>query len=151
MYNLFEDLSAITLALLLRTFERLFSHMTTRVKSTHTAKAAVLALVGSHLEWILAHPEEGRFMYQAMSMELGAKVREPLQQRKAELLIPLGAHLVPFIEEGSLPDWSPVMLDIVLLGVSHEACRRYLGGAALEPAWMRAHLPQMAWKSIVLM
>jgi AcrR family transcriptional regulator len=151
MYHLFGDLSTITLALLLRTFERLFSHLTTKVCAMHTAKSAVLALVDSHLEWILSHPEEGRFMYQAMSMELGTQVNEPLQQKKAELLAPLEAHLLPFMVEGSLPNWSPVMLDIVLLGVSHEACRRYLGGAAIDPTWMRAQLPLLAWKSIVLM
>jgi AcrR family transcriptional regulator len=148
VYHLFDGLPGLTLALLTRTFERLFIHLAARVTPTRTAEAAVVALVDGHLEWILSHPDEGRFMYQAMALELTADARDTLQARKAELLTPVVLHMGRFITEGTLPSWPPLLLDVVLLGPSHEACRRFLGGALLDPQWMRATLPQLAWQSV---
>ncbi|RKH06595.1 TetR/AcrR family transcriptional regulator [Corallococcus sp. CA053C] len=148
VYHLFDGLSGLTLALLTRTFERLFTHLAARVTVTTRAEAAVLALVDGHLEWVLEHRDEGRFMYQAMSLELGAEGQAALQARKAELLRPVVLHLARFIEAGTLPPWSPLVFDVVLLGPSHEACRRFLAGAPFEPEWMRATLPALAWRSV---
>jgi hypothetical protein len=53
-----------------------------------------------------------------------------------------------FIAEGKLPPWPPLLLDVVLLGPSHEACRRFLAGAPLDPEWMRTTLPSLAWQSV---
>jgi len=148
VYHLFDGLSDLTLALLVRTFERLFAHLTERVLRARTAESVVLALVDGHLEWILSHRDEGRFMYQAMSLELGEESASVLLARKAELLQPIAQHIAPFVATGALPPWPIIQLDVVLLGPSHEACRRFLGGAALEPSWMREQLPRLAWRSI---
>lgn len=148
VYHLFDGLSGLTLALLVRTFERLFGHIAGRVLRAKTAEATVLALVDSHLEWVLAHRDEARFMYQAMALELGADTAKALGARKAELLEPVVSHLHPFIVSGALPRWSPVLFDVVLLGPSHEACRRYLAGAELDPAWMRSNFPRLAWRCV---
>ncbi|MCY1080189.1 TetR/AcrR family transcriptional regulator [Archangium lansingense] len=148
VYHLFDGLSGLTLALLTRTFERLFTHLAGRVLPTATAEAAVVALVDGHLEWILSHQDEGRFMYQAMALELGADTMDSLQARKAELLTPIVVHLSRFIDQGTLPQWSPLVFDVVLLGPSHESCRRFLAGAPLEPSWMRETLPRLAWQSV---
>jgi AcrR family transcriptional regulator len=138
----------VTLALLVRTFERLFGHLTLRVLRTRTARGAVEALVDGHVEWVLGHRDEARFMYQALALELGPAVAAPLQARKAELLGPIAAHLAPFVAARQLPPWPPLLLDVVLLGPAHEACRRWLAGAPLEPAWMRRELPRLAWRSV---
>ncbi|QSQ16027.1 TetR/AcrR family transcriptional regulator [Myxococcus landrumensis] len=148
VYHLFDGLPDLTLALLIRTFERLFTHLVSRVVPTSTAEEAVVALVDGHLEWILSHRDEGRFMYQAMAMELGTDAAEVLLARKAELLAPIVQHVARFVSEGSLPPWPTLLLDVVLLGPSHEACRRFLGGAPLDPAWMRSQLPKLAWQSV---
>jgi AcrR family transcriptional regulator len=148
VYHLFDGLEDLTLALLTRTFERLFAHLAARVTPTATAEEGVLALVDGHLEWILGHPDEGRFMYQATALEFEAQATEALQARKAELLAPVVLHLSRFIAEGKLPPWPPLLFDVVLLGPSHEACRRFLAGAPLDPEWMRATLPSLAWQSV---
>jgi AcrR family transcriptional regulator len=150
VYHLFDGLPDITLALLTRTFERLFAHLAARVTPTATAEEAVVALVEGHLEWILGHPDEGRFMYQATALEFEAQAAEALQARKAELLAPGVLHMGRFIAQGKLPPWPPLLFDVVLLGPSHEACRRFLAGAPLDPEWMRATLPSLAWQSVKL-
>jgi AcrR family transcriptional regulator len=148
VYHLFDGLPSLTLALLTRTFERLLAHLAARVTPTTTAEDAVMALVDGHLEWILGHPDEGRFMYQATALEFEADAAAALQARKAELLVPVVRHLSRFIAEGKLPPWPPLLLDVVLLGPSHEACRRLLAGAPIDPAWLRATLPPLAWQSV---
>ena len=40
---------------------------------------------------------------------------------------------------------SEVMVDVVLLGPAHQACRVYLSApGAVDPTWMRATLPELA-------
>jgi AcrR family transcriptional regulator len=149
VYHQFDGLPGLTLALLTRTFDRLFAHLAARVTMTTTAEAAVTALVGAHLEWVVRHRDEARFMYQAMSLELDASGVSSLQARKAEALAPVVSHLERFVREGELPAWSPLVFDVVLLGSTHEACRRFLAGAPLDAKWMQATLPDLAWRTVL--
>lgn len=148
VYHLFGGLEEILLALLERTFERLFEHIAAQVTATRTARSAVEALVSAHVDWVLSHPTEARVMYQAMTLESSRKVTAPLAKRKAELLVPIVSHLGAFIAKGTLPAWSPLVFDVVVLGTAHEACRRFLAGAPLEEAWLRTALPEMAWAAV---
>ncbi len=148
VYHQFAGLQALVLALLVRTFGRLFDDLGVGLRGCDTPEASVRALVGGHIDWVLAHRDEARFMYQALSLELGSEVADELQAEKARQLAPIASHFVRFIESGALPPWSPMVFDVVLLGVSHEACRRYLAGAPLDPQWMRDELPRIAWRSI---
>ena len=148
IYHLFEGMPGIVAALLERTFARLFGQIARRVARAKTAEATVRALVAAHLDWVLANPDEARVMYQAMTLELAKDHAAALAARKAELLAPVVVHAARFIAAGELPRWSPLVLDVVLLGASHEACRRWLGGAEIDPRWMRRTLPGLAWASI---
>jgi AcrR family transcriptional regulator len=148
VYNLFANIGELTSALLMRTFERLFTHLVQRVLQARTAKQTVQVLVESHIEWILEHPAEGQFMYQATSLEIAPGARDEIQRRKAELLAPLEDHIAPFVRRGLLPRWSVLQFDVVLLGSTHEACRRYLAGAPLDVVWMKRELPQLAWGAV---
>lgn len=148
VYHLFEGKGDLVSALLERTFERLFAHLAESLSNARTAEVAVKRLVSAHLEWVLAHPDEGRFMYQATSIELDPKSAKRLRERKAILLAPVVERLSPFLEDGSLPKWPPATFDVVLLGPSHEACRRLLAGADFDVRWMKRTLPELAWKSV---
>jgi AcrR family transcriptional regulator len=152
VYNLFRDIDAIMLALLGRVFDQLFAHIAARVCRTRSAEGAVRALVDAHMEWIVAHPREGKFMYQAMTLEsagLTDETHEALVARKGVGLAPIVEHFAPFIQRGELPAWSPTLLDVVLLGPAHEALRRWLAGSSeLDPVMLRKTLPALAWKSV---
>lgn len=152
VYNLFADLDGIMLALLIRVFDRLLAAIAARVSRTRTAGGAVRALVDAHLEWIADHPAEGRFMYQAMTLEgasLPARARQQLAAAKAVGLQPIVAHLARFVARGELPAWPAPLLDVVLLGPAHEALRRWLaGGSEFDPTQLRRLLPALAWDSL---
>jgi AcrR family transcriptional regulator len=148
VYNLFDGLNGVILALLERTFARLFEHLATRLGATRTARTAVMALVQGHLEWVLANRREARFMYQATAIEHDEAARNALMLKKTAMLAPIVTHLAPFIASRELPPWSPPHFDIVILGPSHEACRRLLAGADLDVVWIRDNLPKLAWRSV---
>lgn len=148
MYHFFGGLTEVTLALLVRTFSRLFAHLTARVVTASTPREAVLALVAGQIEWVRASPDEARFMYQATSLELAAEVTEAVQAAKAQQMAPLVERFAGWMAQGALPPLSPLQFDVVVLGVAHESCRRWLAGAALDPVWMEETLPRLAWESL---
>ncbi|MBL8611483.1 MAG: TetR/AcrR family transcriptional regulator [Myxococcales bacterium] len=152
MYHLFGDLEGIVVALLARVFDALFAHIAARLEGARSAREAVHALVDAHLEWALAHPREARFMYQATMAEgpsLRAASRRRLLAAKGEALAPILERREPHVRAGELPPWSPALLDVVLLGPSHEGLRRWLAGASeLLPDLLRPLLPSLAWQSV---
>lgn len=152
VYNLFANIGDIMLALLVRIFDELFAHIAACVSRTRSARGAVRALVDAHLQWVLEHPREGRFMYQAMTLEVGGlqpAARELLQASKQRGLQPIAEHFQPFVVRGEIPNWPLGLLDVVLLGPAHESLRRVLAGAVeLDPAMLRKQLPELAWRSI---
>jgi AcrR family transcriptional regulator len=148
VYNLFDGLSSLTVALLARTFERLFAHLASRIRAEDRPDAAVRALVDGHLQWVLGHEDEARFMYGAMALELARAQREDLAELKAKLAVPVMEHLASLADDGALPAWPASTLEFIVLGPAHEACRRYLAGAPVDLAGLRRLLPEVAWGSV---
>ena len=60
----------------------------------------------------------------------------------------VGVAAVVLVASGALPDWSTLQFDVVVLGPTHEACRRFLAGAPLDVAWMEGELPELAWRAV---
>jgi AcrR family transcriptional regulator len=148
VYNLFDGLQSLTVALLARTFERLFAHAASRALAEDRPDAAIRALVDGHLEWVLGHEDEARFMYEATALELAKAEREELAQLKAKLAVPVMEHLGSLAVEGALPAWPAATLEFIVLGPAHEACRRYLAGAPVDLAGLRGLLPDVASESV---
>jgi AcrR family transcriptional regulator len=149
VYHLFPDgLPDLAGALLERIFAELFAELNACIGTRRNARTAVLALVRGHVEWVLAQPAKARVMYEAVGLQYPQRVQARLIAHKRSALAPLLARFAAFIEAGELPAWPAELLDIVLLGASHEACRRLLAGAELDPDWLREHLPLLAWRSI---
>jgi AcrR family transcriptional regulator len=148
VYHLFGGVNDLVVALLVRTCERWVAHLTKRVSATTTGAEAIEALVDGHLEWVLAHRKEARFLYQAMALELAGSERQRLDVFKKKLKEPLFKHLSGLTKGGELPGWPTATLELVVLGPAHEACRRLLAGGDVDVAWMRRALPHLAWKTI---
>ena len=148
VYNLFDGLPSLTVALLARTFERLFAHLASRVLAEDRLDDAGRALVDGHLQWVLGHEDEARFMYGAMALELARAQQEELAELKAKLAVPVMEHLASLAVEGALPAWPASTLEFIVLGPAHEACRRYLAGTPVDLAGLRGLLPDVAWESV---
>ncbi|NUO47925.1 MAG: TetR/AcrR family transcriptional regulator [Polyangiaceae bacterium] len=148
VYHLFGGLPALTLALLERTFVRLFEHLSARVVPQPSAEKAIKALVVGHVDWVLAQRDEARFMYEATALEMDAEASAALQRKKAEMIAPMAARFASFMKKGELYRMSPLELDVIVLGSTHEACRRWLAGAPIEPRFLRSVLPVLAWQAV---
>ncbi|MFI6502477.1 TetR/AcrR family transcriptional regulator [Nonomuraea typhae] len=148
VYHLFGGFGGLTFALLIRTFERVGAHLQRDVLASATAHDAVCALVNAHLTWVEGNRVEARFMYQAMALELAADRAADLADEKQRLLAPVMSRLAQVAGPGELPEWTPEQLQTVLLGPSHDACRRMLATGEGDLAWARAVLPELAWRSI---
>lgn len=149
IYHHFGGLPGIAQALLERSFRRMFEQLARDVRQTKTPRAAVQTLVISYLDWVLAHREEAAFLYQGISVELAPLDAEAFQAFKEELHAPLAEHIAPWIASGELPALSPWLYDVVVLGPAHEAGRRLVAGAPyLEPEWLLAELPALAWETV---
>jgi hypothetical protein len=61
---------------------------------------------------------------------------------------PIFTRLERFVEAGELPEWGPAVLEGVVMGPSHEACRRFLTGHGHDPTSMADLLPGLAWKAV---
>ena len=149
LYHHFGGLEQIALALLRRSFERLFEELLIAVRATRGAKAGVEALVSRYLRWIQEAPQEARFIYQISGGGLSKAASEELASFKSELYAPLLAHFLPHVQSGAMPSLPAPMYDVVIMGPAHEFGRRYLGGAPglkLEDA--QRVLPGAAWSAI---
>jgi AcrR family transcriptional regulator len=144
VYHLFGGLAGIVEALLIRTFERSIGHLVARLDEAATTAEAVHALVDGHLEWVAGHPDEARFMYQAMAIELAGDSRAAVLAAKERLKRPLFDQLARF----DLPAWPPLTIEFVLLGPAHEACRRYLAGEDVDLDRLRNQLPELATRML---
>jgi AcrR family transcriptional regulator len=148
VYHLFQDLPALVAALLQRTYERLIGHIAERVQAAKTPRAAVTSLVEAHLEWVFGHDSEARFMYQALACELDEGHRAALRAAKSRLKKPIYEHLAR-VGVFKRAEQAETMVDVVLLGPTHQACRQhYSSPGSMDSKWMRAHLPELAWRSV---
>ncbi|WP_437974427.1 hypothetical protein WMF11_38965 [Sorangium sp. So ce295] len=78
-------------------------------------------------------------MYQALALELDGHHRAALRETKAELM----AHRSEFGVFSAAR--SSEIVDVVLLGPGHQACRAYLSApGVVDPTWMKATLPELA-------
>ena len=146
VYHLFEHgLSQLIAALLERIFERRYSYVTERVLKAKTAKKAVFTLVEAHLDWVMGHATEARFMYQALALDLDGGYRDGVRETKRNLKEALCAHLasldvIPGDERGQ------GALDVLLLGVAHQACRsHFIAPDSIDLKWARKELPALTW------
>lgn len=146
VYHLFKGLPELIAALLERTFVRRYAAVSARVLKARTARTAVHALVEAHLTWVFSHPAEARFMYQAIALDLDGDQREELRLIREQLKADLDAHLAQL---GVLPgEAAEGMLDVVLLGTTHQACRTWLMAPEyVDPKWMKKRLPELAWQT----
>lgn len=148
VYHLFDGMPGLVAELLKRTFERLLAHLDTALSTATTAQEAIVSLVHAHLEWVSAHRDEARFMYQAMALDLAGDAQEEVLAAKDIAKRPIFAHLERFVQSGDLPDWDFAVLECVVLGPTHEACRRFLAGYGPDLSAMWDLLPGLARKAV---
>ncbi|MFT3696857.1 MAG: TetR/AcrR family transcriptional regulator [Kofleriaceae bacterium] len=147
IYHQFDGIAEIVIALVERTAAVQYTQMAEVVAKAPSFEAAVRGLVETLLAWTFAHEKEARFMYQAFAAELGPE-RKRLEAAKHGRRAPLEAALSKWTDGTPLQKWSHLELSVLLSGATHQACRFYLTGQAIDRAWMMATLPTLAWENV---
>ena len=114
----------------------------------------VKALVLRYVDWVVAHPQRARFLFQARPVVAegprGAELAEQARRRNAALL----AWLTPLQRAGVLADAPCELMPSLVMGPAQSYCLAWLAGstdasASLpSPAHFRDALATAAWKSV---
>jgi AcrR family transcriptional regulator len=148
IYHHFAGIADIVRALVERIAASQYTSLANAVNQASTLEDVVRNAVKGLLAWTFANPDEARFMYQAFAMELAGPERRKLEEAKHGQREVFYDAVWQWIEETVLGTWRPLELSVLLLGATHQACRFYLTGQPIDPAWMRATLPEMAWQAV---
>lgn len=148
IYHQFSGIADIVLALVERIAASQYTALADAAAEATSLEQAVRASVAALLAWTFAHPDEARFMYQAFAMELAGPERRKLEAVKHAQRGGFEQAVQAWLEDGPLAAWSSLELSTLMLGATHQACRIYLTGQHLEPAWMIDTLPTLAWLGV---
>lgn len=148
IYHQFAGITDIVIALVERTAAHQYAALAEAAARATSAEAAVRAIVAAQLDWTFSRPKEARFMYQAFAAELAGPDRKRLEAAKRQPRSTLDAAVAPWLAGSELASWGTLELGVLLLGATHQACRLHLAGHGVDAAWMRATLPELAWRGV---
>lgn len=149
IYHHFPDLGALLLALYRQIFrDEIFPALMRGLRSRADPEEALAAAIDAYLDWIVARPEQARFVYAASGTPALAPHAAAVAAMKRAFLDEVGQWLAPHVRSGAiraLPGWA---WDPILFGPVHEVARRYLAGAHIDLGEARSLLAEVAWRAV---
>jgi len=133
IYHHFGDREGVLFALYHQCFAACFDELKKAVHAETAAQAGIEALVSTYLGWIGAHPQRGRFMYEASGGDLLGNHHDQIIAFKGDFYSAIMQWMAPFIASGEiieLPSWA---YDVIMMGPAHEFARRWLAGMRMMP------------------
>lgn len=148
IYHHFGNKDGIAAALFAYTLDDYWARVLAAVADEADARAAIRALVGTHLHWIVAKPDAARFLF-SRRQAVGAAHEESVRQHTAGHLKQLLKLFKPWFNAGVLRRMPVELYVALLLGPAQELSRHWLGGRiALDPRDAAAELSAAAWRSL---
>lgn len=155
IYHHFGSREGVVAALFLALFHEQSVAMAGALAQAATAQQGVHALVTGYLDWVVAHPERARFLFQARSLAArslrGGELAQAAQQRNQALVQWFGPHQAA----GTLRVLPCELLPSLVMGPVQSYCRAWLSGQAQSPTadaaqrpspqTFRAELAEAAW------
>lgn len=133
IYHHFGDREGVLYALYHQCFVACFDELKQAVQSETSAKAGIIALVSTYLDWITSHPQCGRFMYEASGGELLLNHHDQIKVFKSEFYAAIMQWMEPHITSGEIIALPPWAYDVIMMGPAHEFARRWLAGMREMP------------------
>ena len=133
IYHHFGDREGVLYALYRQCFAVCFDQLKQAVQAETTAKAGIITLVSTYLAWIEAHPQHGRFMYEASGGDLLLNHHEQIMAFKGEFYVEIMQWMQPHIAAGKIIALPPWAYDVIMMGPAHEFARRWLAGMREMP------------------
>ncbi|MCB0015623.1 MAG: TetR/AcrR family transcriptional regulator, partial [Anaerolineales bacterium] len=120
IYHHFGDREGVLYALYRQCLAACFAELKRAVFAESTARSGIIALVDSYLGWIEAHPDCGRFIYEASGGDLLANHGAEVAAFKHEFYADIMGWLAPHIAAGAIIALPPWAYDVIVMGPAHE-------------------------------
>lgn len=150
IYHHFGSKEGIIAALFFDILNEQSCSLQLRLDASADVRSGIQALVLGYLDWVVAHPQRARFLFQARTLVSGgpraSELAEHARRRNEALLAWLG----PRQRAGELADVPCELMPSLVLGPVQSYCRAWLSGSTglPSPARHRAALATAAWKSV---
>ncbi|MDX1416130.1 MAG: TetR/AcrR family transcriptional regulator [Candidatus Promineifilaceae bacterium] len=149
IYHHFGDREGVLYALYHQCFSTCFDELKQAVQSETSARAGMIALVTTYLGWIDAHPQHGRFMYEASGGDLLLHHRDQIVAFKGEFYAAIMQWMQPYIVSGEIIALPPWAYDVIIMGPAHEFARRWLGGLREMPMeTAQTMIAEAIWRAV---
>lgn len=100
----------------------------TALEAQAEARAGIMAIVCYHLDWVAAHPEWARYLFDTRRKNFDAEQEAALAQLNQAFQARLGAWFRPRVARGELRALPFDTTVALLVGPCQELARSYLGG-----------------------
>ncbi len=150
IYHHFGSKEGIIAALFFDILQEQSRSLQSRLDASHDVRSGVQALVLGYLDWVVAHPQRARFLFQARAVVAGGprapELAEHARRRNESLLAWLG----PRQRTGELAAVPCELMPSLVLGPAQSSCRAWLSGntGLPSPTQYREALATAAWKAV---
>jgi len=149
IYHHFGKKEGILSALFFAAQDDQRSYLHGQLANTESHQDVVRAIVASYVDWVVAHPQWARFLFQARSTVAKGPFSQDLKDRNAENLHRLKEKLQNVEPSQTQMVESFEILSSLLIGPAENYCRAWLAERVkTSPADYREEFAESAWRSI---
>ncbi|KQZ45112.1 TetR/AcrR family transcriptional regulator [Duganella sp. Root1480D1] len=148
IYHHFGNKEGIAAALFAQGLDGYWQQIKANVAQAGNAEFAIHAIVSTHLNWIVEHPDMARFLF-ARRQAVSAEHDDAIRQRTADHFKEVFEKLKPWFKQGVLRRLPIELYGPLLLGPSQELARNWLGGRiGFNPLSAIDELSSAAWRTL---
>ncbi|MBI4830264.1 MAG: TetR/AcrR family transcriptional regulator, partial [Candidatus Lindowbacteria bacterium] len=146
IYHFFSSKEGLAAALYVEAIINYQSRVAAAVERNPGARAGVYAVIESHLDWVVEHPEWARYLMEMRHAEFMATAESDMVAQNKGFIGGFIRWVKPNIESGALRRLPPDLFISQLLGPVQEFVRNWLGGNTITdmPA-AKEELAKTAW------
>lgn len=149
IYHHFGKKEGILSALFFAAQDDQREHLQRELAKANSLREAVSSIVSSYVNWVTAHPEWARFLFQAHSVVAKGPFHQELKDRNAENYRDLKEKLLGFKDNEIRLVQSLEIFSSLVIGPSENYCRAWLASRVkTSPCDYRDEFAESAWRSL---
>lgn len=149
LYHHFTNKEQLAAALYLEGLRNYQAGLLAELKRHKKAKSGLRAVVRYHLQWVTAHPEWARYLFQMRHTESVATTEPLITEHNQAFLEKVFQWLGPFLERGEVKRLPRDLYLPMIIGSCHEFARLWLAGRTqTDPAKAVGALGDAVWTSL---
>ena len=127
-FHFFGSKQELAGTLFLEILQRYHAAILVAIAEPLGAKAGVARLIGAHLDWVVNHRREARYLFEISRNEWSEEIRGAQRAQNSRLADAVERWRAPLIERGELLPMTPTLFFSQIIGPAQIFCRAYLSG-----------------------